>query len=86
LTLPLGAVDGLGSGSARVFRVGGDNLISILPVKTGLEDSNNVEIVSGLGEGDQVVVGRRGSLSEGQRVEPRLTPSNPDGAQEKEGE
>ena len=40
-----------------VFVVQKDNTVKLVQVKTGIQDINNIEIVSGLNEGDQVVTG-----------------------------
>ena len=48
-------------------------------VRTGIEDSNKVEIVSGLSEGDRVIVGNLASYREGQLVRPKESASLPVG-------
>ncbi|MGO9275813.1 MAG: efflux RND transporter periplasmic adaptor subunit [Terriglobia bacterium] len=56
---------------ATACRVDGDNRIEVVPVTVGLETSNRLEIVSGLAEGDQVVVGNTSQLRQGQVVVPK---------------
>lgn len=40
-----------------VFVVQKDNTVKLVQVKTGIQDINNIEIISGLNEGDEVVTG-----------------------------
>ena len=58
---------------ATVFRVGGDNRIEERPVTLGLETPAEVEVLSGLNEGDLVVISGQGQLRPGQKVKPRVT-------------
>src|SRR5947209_1058507 len=71
LSIPVAAADVTGA-EARVFKVTGENKIDVVPVKLGLETSNRVEVLSGLKEGDAVVVGARAGLKPGDRVKPQL--------------
>jgi RND family efflux transporter MFP subunit len=71
LSIPVAAADVTGA-EARVFKVTGENKIDVVPVKLGLETSNRVEVLSGLKEGDAVVVGARAGLKPGDRVKPLL--------------
>jgi multidrug efflux pump subunit AcrA (membrane-fusion protein) len=71
LSIPVAAAD-LTSGEPRVYRVTGDNRIEIVPVKLGLETSSRVEVLSGVREGDAVVVGPRAGLKAGDRIQPRV--------------
>ncbi len=70
LTVPIDAVDRSGP-SPRVFSVTPAGVIHIVPITTGLETAQRVEVQSGLQEGDAVVVGRRAGLKEGEQVEAR---------------
>jgi RND family efflux transporter MFP subunit len=67
LAIPLDAVDRSTPG-ARAFVVA-EGVIRIVPVTLGLETAQSVEILSGLKEGDTVVVGRHAGLREGQKVQ-----------------
>jgi RND family efflux transporter MFP subunit len=67
LSVPLDAVDGLGTGVQQVYLLRGD-LLHLVKVTTGLQTATRVEILSGLQSGDHVVVGRRSGLSEGEKV------------------
>jgi RND family efflux transporter MFP subunit len=70
LTVTLDAVDRSGP-APRVYSVTSAGVIRIVPIATGLETDQRIEVRSGLEEGDTVVVGRRAGLKEGQRVQVR---------------
>jgi RND family efflux transporter MFP subunit len=70
LSLPLDAVDGLGTSVQQVYLVQ-DNLLRLVKITTGLQTSSRVEILSGLKRGDKVVVGRHSGLSDGEKVDAR---------------
>ena len=69
LTVP---VDSLASGDTPSVLVVKDNKLVKQNVTVGLETSTRAEILSGLDEGDLVVVGSRSSLQVGQAVTPKL--------------
>jgi multidrug efflux pump subunit AcrA (membrane-fusion protein) len=72
LTVPVEAVDGSGS-SARVFTVQPSGAIQVVPVRLGIETARRIEILSGdLKDGDDVVVGSRAGLKDGNKVQPKL--------------
>jgi len=71
LTLPLEAVSRNGS-EATVLTLGSRNEIEEKHVKLGLEDSARIEILSGVNEGDRVVIGNRSQFRPGDRVQPKL--------------
>lgn len=71
LSIPVSAVD-LTSADRQVYRVSGGGVIEIVPVKLSLETSTRVEVLSGLKEGDLVVVGGRAGLKSGDKVKPEL--------------
>ena len=71
LSIPVAAAD-LTAAAPRVFKVTAENKIDVVPVKLGLETSNRVEVLSGLKEGDAVVVGARAGLKPGDQVKPQL--------------
>jgi hypothetical protein len=54
-----------------VLIVGNDDRVAARVVQTGLEDPNSVEIISGLKEGDRVIVANIGSYEVGEIVDPR---------------
>jgi multidrug efflux pump subunit AcrA (membrane-fusion protein) len=72
LTVPVEAIDGAGS-SARVFTVQPSGAIQIVPVGLGIETARQIEIQSGdLKDGDDVVVGSRAGLKDGNKVQPKV--------------
>ncbi|WP_232298913.1 efflux RND transporter periplasmic adaptor subunit [Granulicella tundricola] len=71
LSVPLDAVDGLGTGAQQVWIVR-DGQLHQVKVTTGIQTATRVEIVSGLQLGQQVVVGRHSGLTEGEKVEPHV--------------
>ena len=70
LSVPIDAVDGLGTSLQQAYVVRG-NVVHLVPVKVGLQTSTRVEILSGIGRGDMVIVGRHTGLSDGQKVDPQ---------------
>ena len=82
LAVPISAVDqgetGAASGGAektrtgRVLVVTPQNRIELRQVALGIETANKVEVISGLKEGDLVVVGGRSTLQAGQSVQPKM--------------
>jgi RND family efflux transporter MFP subunit len=72
LSVPVEAVDGSGS-SARVFTVRPSGAIQIVPVRLGMETARQIQILSGdMKAGDDVVVGSRAGLKDGERVQPKV--------------
>jgi RND family efflux transporter MFP subunit len=72
LTVPLQALTQSGDQST-VDVVDSSNKIEIRPVVTGILSATDAEIVSGLQDGDTVVVGDRSGLKTGQTVHPQVT-------------
>lgn len=73
LAVPAGAVDASsGASSGQVMVVTPDNHVATRSVQLGLQTGDNVEIRSGLSEGDLVVTSGRSSLHDGQDVLPKL--------------
>jgi RND family efflux transporter MFP subunit len=70
LTLPVEAVSRQKSSS--VFLVNKNGEIEERTVTTGMETPSEVEIVSGLNEGDIVMIGSRAQVKVGQKVSPKL--------------
>jgi RND family efflux transporter MFP subunit len=68
LSVPLDAVDGLGTSVQQAYIVR-DGIVHLVTVKTGLQTPSRLEILSGLQEGDKVIVGRHTGLSDGERVD-----------------
>jgi RND family efflux transporter MFP subunit len=70
LAVPTEAVTG--EKTPTVYMVNRDNQIEERAVKLGLETPDKYEVLSGLHEGDLVVIGNRSGLQAGQKVEPKL--------------
>jgi hypothetical protein len=47
--------------------------VEVRKIQVGLETPNHVEVLSGLNEGDRVVIGSRASLQSGEQVHPKET-------------
>ena len=82
LTVPLEAVVRNGD-DANVLAVNSQNVLDERHVKLGLEDNSRVEVLSGLSEGDRVVIGNRSQFHAGQKVDPKLigAPANSAGGE-----
>jgi RND family efflux transporter MFP subunit len=55
-----------------VYVVNHDNQIEERPVKLGLETPNKYEVLSGLREGELVIIGNHSAYEAGQKVQPKL--------------
>ncbi len=75
LTVPLQAVVRNGS-EATVLIVNAQNRLEERRVQLGLEGNDRVEVLSGLKEGDRVVIGSRSEFRVGDQVEPKPMPEN----------
>lgn len=69
LAVPLQAVNQEGA-ATTVFVVGAGNRIEDRPVELGMRTAADAEVLSGLREGEAIVVGDRGSLKPGELVRP----------------
>ena len=72
LTLPLQAIN-RGSDKTTVLFVNPENHVEEREIHTGIEGSNRIQILSGLNEGDRVIVGNLGTYRPGQHVDPKLS-------------
>jgi RND family efflux transporter MFP subunit len=70
LAIPTEAV--AGEKTPTVYVLNRDNQIEERAVKLGLETADKYEIISGLQEGDLVIIGSRAGFQAGQKVEPKL--------------
>ncbi len=70
LSVPVDAIDRTGD-STTVYAVDSSGVIHVSQVKLGIETPQQIEILSGLKEGDIVVVGRHSGLQEGSKVRPK---------------
>ena len=69
LAIPIQAIRG--DAKQQIAIVNAKNQIELRDVRLGLETPERVEVLSGLNEGDRVVIGNRGDLKPGQTVDPR---------------
>ena len=72
LTVPVQALTRNGD-KATVLVVSPEHRVEVREVQTGVETPNRVEVVSGLREGEQVIVGNLGDFRAGELVEPQVT-------------
>lgn len=70
LAIPIEAV--AGGQAPSVLVVNGSNQIEQRPVQLGLETPDKYEVLSGLEEGDLVVIGNHSEIQNGQKVQPML--------------
>jgi RND family efflux transporter MFP subunit len=70
LTIPVEAV---APGRRSVLLVNSANKVEERPVTFGIETPSQYEVVSGLKEGDLVMLGNAAQVTPGQKVEPRIT-------------
>ena len=81
LSIPVTAVDtdsessdnGAKPASGSVMVVTPNNRVEVRKIALGLETATEVEVQSGLNEGDLVVIGGRSSLQPGEEVKPKVT-------------
>jgi RND family efflux transporter MFP subunit len=69
-TIPLEAVTRNGN-DATVLAVNAQNIVEERHVRLGLEDEKRVEVVSGLTDGDRVIIGNRSEFHNGQKIQPK---------------
>jgi RND family efflux transporter MFP subunit len=84
LSLPLDAVEGLGTETQHVYEVDPQGIIHIITVKVGAETDARVEIVSGIQAGQSFVVGRHTGLVDGMKVTPRQADYDTDHSSQKQ--
>jgi RND family efflux transporter MFP subunit len=72
LVAPLMALDGAGE-ARRALRILPDGSLAAVTVNIGAESSEDAEILSGLNEGDVLVLAGRNQLRPGMKVTPKLT-------------
>jgi RND family efflux transporter MFP subunit len=70
LALPVEAI--ANHKTPTVFVLNQDNVIEERPVTLGLETSDKIEITTGVKENDLVMIGSRGQVRAGQKVEPKV--------------
>jgi len=79
LTVPLEAVDMNGS-DGTVLVVNSQNVLEERNIHLGLEGSTHVEVLSGLREGERVVIGSRNEFRKGMKVTPKEIDASEPGA------
>ena len=72
LTLPLQAIS-RGEDKATVLLVNSQDHVEEREVHTGIEGSDRIQILSGLNEGDRVIVGNLSKYRPGQHVDPKVS-------------
>jgi RND family efflux transporter MFP subunit len=72
LTLPLQAIN-RGADKTMVLFVNAEKHVEEREIHTGIEGSNRIQILSGLNEGDRVIVGNLGQYRAGQHVDPQIS-------------
>jgi RND family efflux transporter MFP subunit len=73
LVVPVMAVDTDGEKSGRVMVITPNNRVEVRKISLGLETAQSIEVLSGLNEGDTVVLSGRSGLQAGQEVRPKAT-------------
>jgi RND family efflux transporter MFP subunit len=71
LTIPIQALERNGD-STKVVVVLADDIVDPRMVKVGAEGNDRIEVLSGLSEGERVIVGNLGQYQAGEKVKPRL--------------
>ena len=79
LTIPIQALERNSSGGT-VLLVDAQGRVEERQVKLGAESSDRVEVLAGLNENDQVVIGNRGEFRTGERVRPKPINDNAGGS------
>jgi len=72
LTVPVEALLH-GNDRSSVLVIDAQNHVTTRPIDTGIQEPSKVEVVSGLQEGDRVVVGNLSSYHDGEVVDPKLS-------------
>lgn len=70
LTVPLEAVARNGN-DATVLAVNAQNFVEERHIRLGLEDEKRIEVISGLTDGDRVIIGNRSEFHNGQKIQPK---------------
>jgi len=70
LTIPLEAIARNGE-DATVLGINSKDVVEDRSVRLGYEDDSRVEILSGLAEGDRVLIGNRSEFHSGEKVQPK---------------
>jgi RND family efflux transporter MFP subunit len=76
LTVPLEAVDMKDDREGTVLLVGPNDVLEERKVTLGMQGSTRVEILSGLTEGQEVVIGSRNEFRSGMKIQPKVLDSS----------
>jgi len=76
LCIPTEAVS-RNNNSASVLTVNTQNVIEERQIKLGFEGESFIQVLSGLAEGDRVVIGARSQFRPGQKVQPKEISGKP---------
>jgi RND family efflux transporter MFP subunit len=71
LTAPIEAIERAGT-AARVYAIDNSGAVRVVPVQLGVEDAHRAQILSGLADGDLLIVGRRAGLTAGDQVKAKI--------------
>lgn len=80
LTVPINALQ-RSQNSTNVLVVNASDRVQKREVQTGVQDSNKVEVISGVSEGDRVIVGNLASYREAELVHPKKSTPMPANAE-----
>lgn len=72
LTVPVQAISQNG-GRTTVLLVDAQNRVQQREIKTGMQDPDRVQVLTGLAEGDRVIVGNLSAYQTGQQVDPKVS-------------
>ena len=72
LTVPVQAVQ-RNNEQPNVFVLDAQNHVTTRAIQTGIQEPAKVEVVSGLREGDRVIVGNLNAYHEGEVVDPKMS-------------
>ena len=75
LTVPIQAVKRNGT-NGSVFVVDGSGTVGERSIKLGVDSGARIEVISGVRDGDQVIVGNLNAVQAGQHVRPKLVAQN----------
>jgi RND family efflux transporter MFP subunit len=81
LTVPLEAVE-INGADGTVMAVNTQNVLEERKVRLGMEGSTRIQVLSGLNEGDRVLVGSRNEFRSGMKVNPKEIDAGKPGATE----
>jgi RND family efflux transporter MFP subunit len=84
LTLPLQAINRTAD-KTTVLLVNSQNHVEEREIRTGIEGSDRIQVLSGVNAGDRVIVGNLGAYRPGQHVDPRLSKMADEGYKPDEG-